>query len=206
MIISWKIGIAHPFNSHVKLPSRSKAQKCLLGWWAVCTIYEIRSVKIFESETLLVNFALGYLKNIASDLNDEDLGALTESTGKTPQWILGHLRIAAELGNKMLGAEPACGDDWFAAFGPGSKPGDTNAPTFSVSSIVADIEEGYSRLLKLTKEASQEVLAEKHGFAPLEPAISSKSDLMSHLLTTHITYHLAQLSACRQAKGQAPIF
>ncbi len=131
---------------------------------------------------------------------------LTDSTGKTPQWILGHLHIASEFGSKLLGAEAACGDDWFAAYGPGSQPGDKKAPTFTVEDILVDIEKGYVRLLELTKAASEELLEEKHGFAPLEPAISSKRDLMSHLLTTHITYHLAQLSACRQAKGLSHVF
>lgn len=161
---------------------------------------------MFESETTLVAFAIGYLKTIAADLKDDDLTTLTESTGKTPQWILGHLRIAAELGSKLLGADPDCGEDWFAAYGPGSQPGDANAPTFTVAEVLADIEKGYSRLLELTKNSPQELLDTKHGFTPLEPALSSKRDLMSHLLTTHITYHLAQLSACRQAKGHAPVF
>ncbi len=160
----------------------------------------------FETETTLVNFSLGYLKTIVADFTDDDLTVLTESTGKTPQWILGHLRTVAELGHKMLGAQPACDDSWFAGYGPGSQPGDANAPTFTLSQIVDDIQDGYTRLLKLTKEAPQETLDQNHGFTPLEPAIMSKQDLMSHLLTTHISYHLAQLSACRQAKGLAPVF
>ena len=166
----------------------------------------IRNLAIFESETTLVNFAIGYLKTIANDLNDDDLTTLTESTGKTPQWILGHLRIASELGSKMLGEEPGCDDQWFAAYGPGSQPGDANAPAFTVADVIVDLEKGYSRLLELTKNAPTELLDQKHGFEPLEPAISTKRELMSHLLTTHITYHLAQLSACRQAKGHSPVF
>lgn len=161
---------------------------------------------MFESETTLLNFALGYLKTLCADLTDDDLTALSESTSKTPQWILGHLRIAAEFGNQMLGEQPACGEDWFAAYGPGSQPKATDAPTFTVASVMADIESGYERLLKLSKAASAETLAERHGFEPLEPAIMTKSELMSHLLTTHITYHLAQLSACRRAKGLTTIF
>lgn len=106
----------------------------------------------------------------------------------------------------MLGAEPMCGDDWFAVYGPGSQPGTPDAPTFSVEAVLADIEAGYHRLLELTKSASTDVLAEKHGFEPLEPAIMSKRDLMAHLLTTHFTYHLAQLSACRRSKGMPPVF
>ena len=143
---------------------------------------------MFESETTLLNYSTGYLKTVAADLTDDDLKTLTESTGKTPQWILGHLRIAAELGCKMLGSEPACGDDWFAAYGPGSQPGDASAPEFSVTGVVADIEQGYSRLLELTKASSSELLNEKHGFEPLEPEISTKGELMSHLLTTCLLY------------------
>ena len=161
---------------------------------------------MFESETTLLNFALDYLKNLCADLDDADLTTLSESTGKTPQWILGHLRIASEFGIQMLGAEPACGPDWFAAYGPGSQPNSEDSPAFSVASVLDDIGSGYARLLELTKAASSETLGEKHGFEPLEPAIMSKSDLMSHLLTTHFTYHLAQLSACRRGKGLGVIF
>jgi hypothetical protein len=114
--------------------------------------------------------------------------------------------MASEFGSKLLGAVPACGDDWFAAYGPGSQPGTNDAPEFTVVGILADIENGYARLLKLTKAASEELLDEQHGFEPLEPTISSKRDLMSHLLTTHFTYHLAQLSACRRAKGLSSVF
>lgn len=155
---------------------------------------------------MLVKFALDYLKTIAADLEDSDLTTLSESTGKTPQWILGHLRIASEFGSKILGAEPGCGDDWFAAYGPGSQPGDSNAPEFTIASVLADIEQGYLRLLELSKNASKELLDTEHEFAPLKPAISNNRDFMSHLLTTHITYHLAQLSACRQGKGLTAVF
>ena len=106
----------------------------------------------------------------------------------------------------MLGAEPGCGDDWFAAYGPGSKPGDSNAPAFTVASVLADIEQGFTRLLELSKSASQELLDQKHGLEFLEPVLMSKRDLMSHLLSTHITFHAAQLSACRQSKGLNPVF
>lgn len=161
---------------------------------------------MFETECTLNSFALGYLRNIVADLDDLDLATLGDSTGKTPQWILGHLRIAAEFGIQMLGHSPACGDDWFKAYGPGSQPGSSGAPEFTIAGVMSDIESGYARLLELTKSATEEQLAERHGFEPLEPVIMSKRDLMSHLLTTHLMYHLAQLSACRRSKGLGPIF
>ena len=167
---------------------------------------EKRTGPIFESETTLVKFAIHYLKTLAADLSDKELTTLTESTGKTPQWILGHLRIASEFGIQILGDDPACGEEWFAAYGPGSQPGADDAPAFTVAEILGDIENGYERLLELSKAASGDLLNEKHGFKPLEPKLPSKRDLISHLLTTHIMYHLAQLSACRRTKGMSPIF
>ena len=152
---------------------------------------KIRTGPIFESETTLVNFALHYLKAIAADLTDEDLTTLTESTGKTPQWILGHLRVVAEFGSQALGSDPNCGSDWFEAYGPGSQPGAVDAPAFTVADVLNDIEKGYARLLELSKAAPEEVLNENHGFTPLEPQLVSKRDLMSHLLSTHIMYHLS---------------
>lgn len=160
---------------------------------------------MFDQLETLNRFARGYLHTLAADLADDELTSLSESTGKTPHWILGHLRIAAEFGIRMLGEQPGCGEDWFAAFGPGSTPGATT-PEFTVSDVVTAIDTAYDRLLGLCREADPEVLAEPHGFKPLEPALMSKQDMMSHLLTTHFTYHVAQLSACRRGKGLGPLF
>lgn len=165
-----------------------------------------KDIVIFKTETTLVQFSIDYLKTLTSELKDEDLTQLTDSTGKTPQWILGHLHIASEFGSKMLGADSMCGDDWFAAYGPGSQPGNPDAPEFTIEAVLGNIESGYQRLLELTKAASADELGEKHGFEPLEPAIMTKRDLMSHLLTTHFAFHLAQLSACRRSKGMPPVF
>lgn len=161
---------------------------------------------MYESETLLSNFGLNYLKSLCADLADEDLTTLTESTGKTPQWILGHLRIAGELGVQLLGGEPACGDDWFGAYGPGSTPGADGAPQFSVSEIIQHIESAYERLLAATASASPEQLNAESPFEPLKQAFPTIGNLVSHLLATHFAYHLAQLSACRRGKGLPVIF
>ena len=47
----------------------------------------------------------------------------------------------------------------------------SNAPVFTIASVLADIEQGYARLLELSKSAPKELLDEKHGFEPLEPAL-----------------------------------
>ncbi len=159
-----------------------------------------------ESETLLSSFGLDYLKNLCADLADEDLTTLTESTGKTPQWILGHLRIAGELGVQLLGGEPACGEDWFAAFGPGSAPGSDGAPQFTVAEVLEQIESAYGRLLSSAKSASSEQLNAPSPFEPLKEPFPTVGNLVSHLLATHFAYHLAQLSACRRGKGLPIIF
>jgi len=87
---------------------------------------------------------------------------------------------------------------------------DTRAPSYRSGARLQNLrcgtEQGYARLLELTKAAPKELLDESHGFDPLEPAIMTKGGLMSHLLVTHISFHTAQLSACRQGKGLTAVF
>ncbi len=74
-----------------------------------------------------------------------------------------------------------------------------------MSEILSAIETGYPGLLELVAAAPKQTPSEQHEFQRFEPALMSKRDLMSHLLTTHFTYGLAPLSACRRGKGRAAL-
>ena len=165
-----------------------------------------------EPEKTLYAFAKNYLQTLCSDLTDEDLAELRDSTGKTPGWILGHIRVVGELGVQLLGGQPGCESSWFAAFGPGSVPSQPNGespdnlPSFSVEEIVKAIDGTYAKLLEMFEAAPAADLDEPHSFEPLAKTLPRKRDLLTHLLTTHLAYHLAQLSACRRSKGLGSLF
>lgn len=160
---------------------------------------------MFENESVLNAFACDYLQKIGSDLDDIDLDTVT--CGKTPRWILGHLRVVADMPRAMVGLASQLDESWAATFGPGSKVGDENAPDFGVAQVVSDTVAAYAELAEAAKQADAEVMSQPHGLALLDDTpLNTCGDLLSHILSTHFTFHLAQLSACRQAKGMGHFF
>ena len=160
---------------------------------------------MFKNELVLNAFNRGYLQKIASDLTDSDLDTVTN--GKTPRWILGHLRLVADMPREMVGLKPQLDDTWSASFGPGSETVTQNAPSFNVQQVVADSVAAYDELVSAAQQADADVMSQPHGLGMLEGSgIETRGDLLSHLLATHFAFHLAQLSACRQAKGLERLF
>lgn len=160
---------------------------------------------MFKNEFLLNAFNRDYLKTIGKDLADSDLDNVT--VGKTPRWILGHLRVVADMPREMVGLSPQLDEKWLSGYGPGSKTGDPDAPSFRVEQIVADTIAAYEELADAAQQADAEVMSQPHGLELLaDTPLKTRGDLLSHLLATHFAFHLAQLSACRQAKGLGPLF
>ena len=160
---------------------------------------------MFKNELTLNAFNRDYLQKIASDLTDADLD--TATNGKTPRWILGHLRLVADMPRAMVGLTSQLDDAWSASFGPGSETDAPSAPSFSVEQVVADSVAAYDELANAAQQADPSVMSQPHGLGLLDGTpIVTCGDLVSHLLSTHFAFHLAQLSACRQAKGLGHFF
>ena len=164
-----------------------------------------RSDLMFENEATLVKFCCEYLSKISGDISDADLS--NETNGKTPRWILGHLRVVADMPRPMVGLESKLDETWVANYGPGSKPGGADGPSFELAQVVTETVGAYKELAEAARGADAEVMAQPHGLPILDgTALKTRGDLISHLLSTHFSFHLAQLSACRQAKGLGPLF
>lgn len=160
---------------------------------------------MFQTESLTNAFCCDYLQKIASDISNSDLDSKTN--GKTPRWILGHLRVVADMPRPMVGLESQLDENWGASFGPGSSIGAEDAPTFEVDQVVADTVAAYQELADALQQADPESLAKPHGLELLNGTpLKTCQDLLTHLLSTHFSFHLAQLSACRQAKGMKKLF
>jgi hypothetical protein len=106
----------------------------------------------------------------------------------------------------MLGLKRACPREWHAQFAPGTKPADLKAPLPTKEELVGAIEAGYTRIAEAAPSASAEVLDQPHQVELLAPTVlKTNGDVLGHLLCTHFSFHLAQLSGCRRAGGKAPI-
>ncbi|MGD9722683.1 MAG: DinB family protein [Pirellulales bacterium] len=160
---------------------------------------------MFERELTLYQFNLDYLKVLVGDLDDSALHARPYAGGNPPVWILGHLAVSTDYAARMLGLRPACPKEWHQQFGPGSKPDAIAQPAPSKGDLVSAIETGCRRVMEAAPNASAEFMNQPHAVELLKTTVlKTNGDVLAHLMTTHTSFHMAQLSACRRASGKAP--
>ncbi|MBD3675348.1 MAG: DinB family protein [Planctomycetaceae bacterium] len=154
----------------------------------------------------LNQFLLGYFDSLVKDLPMEKLAERPAGTGHSCLWLLGHIAISVDFGNKVLGQETVCPARWFVAFGPGSSDDVKNPEKYDAADMIDIIRTGYPKLQELALAADESLLAEPHPVEMLQnTALKTKGDLLGHLLTTHLSLHLGQLSYWRRLQGKEPI-
>jgi hypothetical protein len=160
---------------------------------------------MFERELTLYQFNLDYTKTLARDLDDGALHERPFAGGNPPVWILGHLAVSTDYAGRMLGLRPACPKEWHRQFGPGSKPDELAQPLPTKADLVTAIETGCRRVMEAAPNASAEFMDQPHSVELLKPTpLKTNGEVMAHLMTTHFSFHIAQLSACRRASGKGP--
>lgn len=161
---------------------------------------------MFETETTLNQFVLQGFQQIMADIPADRVNERPAGNGHPPLWVLGHLAICAEMGQTLLGGSLQH-PKWAAAFGPGSSDHVDNPDQYSRDEFIAAIADGYPKLCAAAQQAAMEPLNEPHGLELLaETAIQTRGHLLAHLLTTHLSFHVAQLSSWRRAAGNGPLF
>ena len=161
---------------------------------------------MFEREIMINNFLLEYFKNIVKDIPDDKLAHRPPGNGHPPLWILGHLGLCPEFGESCCGIEMKH-PEWMNLFGPGTPDEVPNPDQFSKEELVAMTLDGYPRMHQTITATSQQILDEPHGLELLDGTpIATRADLIAHLLTSHFSFHLAQLSGWRRAHGMGPLF
>ena len=161
---------------------------------------------MFDNEIALNEFSLGLFSRIAADIPEASLFQPSAGHGHPPMWILGHLAICAELGQKLLGGTLAH-PRWMVLFGPGSSDGIADEGTLNLKDLVEANTKGYARLREMAALADPERMSQPHGVELLNgTAIKTVGQLVSHLLTSHFAFHQSQLSSCRRASGHQALF
>jgi len=161
---------------------------------------------MFERESMLNRLLVESFKLLIADIPADRLYEPAPGNGHPPVWVLGHLAICAELGQKYCGGT-ITHPEWLKVFGPGSPDQIEDAGMYSKEEFTTTIIEGYSALAELARNADEATLAGPHGVPLLEGTpVQTAGDLVAHLLTSHLSFHLAQLSGWRRAAGHSPLF
>jgi len=161
---------------------------------------------MFESDVAVNDWQLRQFDNIINDLTDAALFEPGAGHGHPPVWILGHLSIVGEQGQRMLGGSISH-IEWMRQFGPGSSDKIATDAMLTRDLFRSLIPVTYRKLGAMAKQASPEVTSRPHGIELFaESALKTVGDLVTLLLTSHFGFHLGQLSSCRRAAGHGPLF
>lgn len=162
---------------------------------------------MFDRDITLNQFLLTYCDRLLVGVTDEEFTHPMPGGGHSPQWIIGHLTIAADYAAAMLKAPPAADKAMRQAFGPGQDEVAAEGDAFSRSTLAAALRPAYERLYPVAADADAAQLDQPHGVDLLAGSgIETRADLVAHILTTHFAVHLGQLSAWCRAHGRTPLF
>ena len=157
--------------------------------------------------SVLNQFNREYLTSLMSDIHNNELDLQLQPGLHSVRWIVSHIAIVADYGLKQFKLPFVCPLSWHAAYGPGSEAGTADSVKPDRDELMDVIEKGYSVLCQAMESASPELLLEPHEVDLLQAtAIKTRGDLISHILTTHFSVHLGQLSALRRLLGRDPLF
>lgn len=153
-----------------------------------------------DLEVKLFGIIRKMLDGMLADVDESALFELPSGGGNSPAWLLGHLTIANQLGCFLLGGEPP-NDKLLALFGPGSTPDFDPADAPSVSDLRVAFGKSADAMCEAATKASEEQLAASRDGQLLAEAFPTVRDMLGHLLTTHFSLHVGQLSAWRRSRG-----
>jgi hypothetical protein len=160
---------------------------------------------MLSREVAINEYQLGMFDKIVMDIADDSLFLPAAGHGHPPVWILGHLAICAELGQRHLGGvlqHP----EWVPLFCTGSSDAVEPGAALDVSNLSRAVTDGYRELQSLASSQSDEFLLREHGVASLSGTpIQTVADAIATLLTNHFGFHLSQLSSCRRSAGHQPL-
>ncbi len=161
---------------------------------------------MFDNEIAANEFSLDLFSRIAADLPEAQMFQPAAGHGHPPVWVLGHLAICAELGQKLLGGR-LTHPRWLVLFGPGSSDQVADDGTLKLDELVQANVSGYAKLREMATLADPQQMVQPHGAEILKgTAIQTVGQLVTHLLTSHFAFHHSQLSSCRRASGHKALF
>jgi uncharacterized damage-inducible protein DinB len=161
---------------------------------------------MFEREIRLNGLMYGLLQKLSNEFDDAAFQRPLTEGGNSPAYILGHLAIVNDYALRNLGQQRIASAEWHKRFRPGASPKDDTSPLPTKAELLEVLEKGR----RLICEACMSVDPEKMNQPQTsdffkDSPVKTVGDVVGHLLTTHLAFHLGQISAWRRMQGKPPI-
>jgi hypothetical protein len=148
-------------------------------------------------------FLLSQADAVLAQLDDSHRALEPHPGAKTAGWLIGHLSVTGDFGRYLCGARALCSREWRAAFNPGSKPS-TNPDDYPPIGVLCETFRAvYHDLCATAMSADPARLAAPNPYEPGRPDFPTVGDFVAYLMSSHLAYHLGQLSEWRAAAGVA---
>jgi hypothetical protein len=162
---------------------------------------------MFENEVAVNEWLIGQFEQVSADIPASQVFEPSPGHGHTPVWIVGHLIVTGEFGQRLLGGRVSH-PKWLRTFGPGSTDSFADDGTFDFQEMRSVLMDQYRELRRLAVEFQDvESLNRPHGNPIFQDTpVATVAQLITLLLTSHFGFHLAQLSSTRRSAGHKPLF
>jgi len=138
---------------------------------------------------------------IIATLNDSHLAFEPQPGAKTAGWLLGHLAVTGDFARRLCGAQPLCPREWRSAFNPGSHPSSDVADYPAMNSLRDTFLKVYSNLCAIAPNADPALLSLPNPYEPARADFATAGSFVVYLMSSHLAYHLGQLSGWCAAAG-----
>lgn len=157
---------------------------------------------MLQRECRLYATVLGYGKLLTGDLVDEQMAHQPAPGMNHPAWILGHLAVCTDYAARLLGERQlACPKEWHRLCGPGSILQADRTVYPGKAELLDALVRGHERVTEAARRATAELLEAPQPGPFLQRELPTIGDIVGHLMTTHPSMHLGQLSAWRRMLG-----
>jgi hypothetical protein len=150
-----------------------------------------------QREVALARDLLTTTRPVREVLTERDVARPIGLGPKTPGWLLAHLAVSGGYGLRFLGAQPTCPSEWFDRFGPRTEPSLEAAAYPPLAELLTEMERAYAAFFDVALRTPAEAYAAANAVERMRPRYPTVGDVIAYFLTTHLAYHLGQLSAWR---------
>ncbi len=141
------------------------------------------------------------LHSMMDGIDESQLYEQPSGGGNSPGWILGHLVVVNRFGYSMLGGSPPDPRE-LAMFGPGSSADMLSLAGCPSKQQLMDMEQETAEALRrAVAQADPEALDSAQPSPFFREALPRVRDMLAHILVSHLSMHVGQLSAWRRARG-----
>ncbi len=151
--------------------------------------------------TTLFRFVLGMTHKALADIPEEKMRNQPAAGMNPPAWILGHLCFALNGAYRLLGQPSMLPDEYSTWFGPGSKLEALPSQLPTKKEMLSHMSQIGEMILAALTKVTDADLAKPHGMRLLKEELKTKGDLLQHLLFTHQSIHIGQLTVWRRLSG-----